>query len=53
MAKQSGSEFSVVGKVGGDDFQANINNVEFMREDILNLRDIWKGALPKYAGQIS
>jgi phosphoribosylformylglycinamidine synthase len=53
LAKQSAIDFSVIGKVGGNDFQANINNAEFMKEDIHILRDIWKGALANYAGQVS
>jgi len=53
MAEQNGTDFSVIGKVGGDDLQVNINNTEFLREDIHILRDIWKGALTEYAGQVS
>jgi phosphoribosylformylglycinamidine synthase II len=53
LAEQSGIDFSVIGKVGGNNFQANINNTEFMNEDIHVLRDVWKGALGEYAGQVS
>jgi phosphoribosylformylglycinamidine synthase len=53
LAEQSGIEFSMIGKVGGNDFHAKINNAEFMKEDIHILRDIWKGTLADYAGQVS
>ena len=51
LAEQSGSDFSVIGKVGGDHLRVTINKAEFIKDDIRILRDIWKGALAGYAGR--
>ncbi|MEE9258574.1 MAG: phosphoribosylformylglycinamidine synthase subunit PurL [Nitrospinaceae bacterium] len=53
MARKAEVEFSVIGEVGGGDFQVMINGQEFIKQDIQAIKKIWKNSLGNYARQIS
>ncbi|MFQ5716119.1 MAG: AIR synthase related protein, partial [Nitrospinales bacterium] len=53
LARQWEAPFSVIGEVGGDRLAVNINNKEFINEDITSLRDVWKDALGRYGRQVT
>jgi len=42
--------FAVIGKVGGDSLIVDINGKEFIREEVLHLKELWFGALETYVG---
>jgi phosphoribosylformylglycinamidine synthase len=50
MAETMKVPFVVMGKVGGDSLVVNINEKEFIREDISCLKQLWSGALEAYVG---
>ena len=53
MARQKGVPFAVIGEVGGSQFTVNINNTEYVRQDIQSLKNIWKNTIGDYARQVS
>ncbi len=50
MAEAMNVPFAIIGKVGGDSLIVNINEKEFIREDISHLKHLWFGALEAYVG---
>ena len=40
--------FAVIGKVGGNSLVVNINEEEFVREEVSTLKKLWMGALETY-----
>ena len=42
--------FAVIGKVGGDSLVVNINEEEFIREEVSTLKELWMGALESHVG---
>ena len=40
--------FAVIGKVGGDSLVVNVNEEEFIREEVATLKKLWMGALETY-----
>jgi phosphoribosylformylglycinamidine synthase len=53
LAQKSNVPFSVLGKVGGQDFQIKINQQKFINENILTLEDIWKNSLSRYGNRVA
>ncbi len=53
LAKTAGVPFSVLGWVGGQDFQIKINQKEFINQNILTLEDIWKNSLSHYGNRVT
>jgi phosphoribosylformylglycinamidine synthase len=53
LAQEAGVPFSVLGKVGGQDFQIKINQKNFINENILALEDIWKNSLSHYGNRVT
>jgi phosphoribosylformylglycinamidine synthase len=53
LAKNAGVPFSVLGEVGGRDFQIKINQKEFINQNILTLEDIWKNSLSRYGNRVA
>jgi phosphoribosylformylglycinamidine synthase subunit PurL len=53
LAKKAGVPFSVLGWVGGQDFQIKINQKEFINQNILTLEDIWKNSLSHYGNRVT
>ncbi|MDH5458526.1 MAG: AIR synthase-related protein [Nitrospinota bacterium] len=53
LAQKAGVPFSVLGKVGGPNFQIKINQQKFINENILTLEDIWKNSLSRYGNRVA
>jgi phosphoribosylformylglycinamidine synthase len=53
LAQKAGVPFSVLGKVGGPNFQIKINQQKFINENILTLEDIWKNTLSRYGNRVA
>ncbi|GJL77215.1 MAG: phosphoribosylformylglycinamidine synthase subunit PurL [Nitrospinaceae bacterium] len=49
MAQKKEVPFTVIGEVGGSHFTVNINNAEYVHQDIQTLKNIWKNTLGDYA----
>jgi phosphoribosylformylglycinamidine synthase len=47
-AKAFGAPFEVIGKVGGDSLVVNVNDEEFINEEVSHLKKLWMGALESY-----
>ena len=47
-AHEAGVDFEVIGQVGGPDLTVLVNNREYIREPIKELKDIWENALKDY-----
>lgn len=50
MAIKSQVDFSLIGKVGGSHFTVMVNGKEVVKQDIEDLKEIWKTSLGNYAG---
>lgn len=44
-------DFSLIGKTGGSQFTVRINDKEYIKQDIEEIKEIWKTSLGRYAGQ--
>jgi phosphoribosylformylglycinamidine synthase subunit PurL len=44
-------DFSLIGKTGGSQFTVSINGQEYIKQDIVSAKEIWKTTLGRYAGQ--
>lgn len=53
LAQKAGIPFSVLGRVGGQNFQIKINQKEFINQNILTLEDIWKNSLSRYGNRVA
>jgi phosphoribosylformylglycinamidine synthase len=53
LTKKAGVPFSVLGSMGGQDFQIKINQKEFINQNILALEDIWKNSLSRYGNRVA
>ncbi len=53
LAKKTGVPFSVLGSMGGQEFQIKINQKEFINQNILALEDIWKNSLSRYGNRVT
>ncbi len=49
MARKSKVDFSLIGKVGGSHFTVMVNGKEVVKQDIEDLKEIWKTSLGNYA----
>ncbi len=50
-AQKKGVDFMAIGKTGGNHFTVNINDEEFVHQDIHELQRIWKNRIGDYARQ--
>jgi len=53
LARAGQADFRVIGEVGGGHFAVNINDREFIKEDIHALKKIWEEPLETYGRQVS
>jgi phosphoribosylformylglycinamidine synthase len=53
LVQKAGVPFSVLGSLGGQDFQIKINQQKIINENILTLEDIWKNSLSHYGNRVT
>ena len=51
LASSHSVDFSLIGSTGGSKFTVNINNQEYINQNIKTIKKIWKTSLGCYAGQ--
>ncbi|MEC7640874.1 MAG: phosphoribosylformylglycinamidine synthase subunit PurL [Nitrospinota bacterium] len=53
LAFEKQADFTMIGTVGGTHLTINVNDQEFIKEDVHTLKKIWQEPLEKYGRQVS